>query len=710
MFKILKYAKKYRIYMFFAVIFLVFQAGSELILPQFTSSIVNSGIQFGGIESAAGQYWGKEEADLAKLFMTDDEKALFDSCYELKSGDALGFLEDAYVLKENINKENLTELEMVLCETAAVLSEENAKGTDFSKLLPDEAAQSRENTVEILSASSKDNVKNTAFTFVRDMYEGMGIDVNSIQMNYLFKKGSVMVILAFTAMLAASAGGFCASRIAAGTARDLRYRVFKKVLGFSNAEMGSFSTASLITRCTNDIQQIQMVTGMMFRIVMFAPAMAAGGIVMALKTNLGLSWIIALSVIVLVGMMSVLMAIAMPKFKIMQSLVDRLNLVSREILTGIPVIRAFSREKFEEERFDSANTALMKTQLFTNRTMTFMMPSMTFIMNATSVLIVLAGAHGADSGTMLVGDIMAFISYAMHIIMSFMFITMISIMLPRAAVAADRVEEVLKVENEIKNPEKCIEPEKITGRIEFKNVSFKYSDSEEYVLEDISFTAEPGQTTAIIGSTGSGKSSVVSLIPRLYDVSAGQVLFDGVDIRDMDLKTLRKHIGYVPQKGVLFSGTIRSNILFGAEDDEKIMKMAAQTAQAEEFISGKEEGYDSHIAQGGGNVSGGQKQRLSIARAIAKNPEVYIFDDSFSALDYKTDKMLRDALKRKVGNAAVIIVAQRISTILHAEKIVVLDEGKIAGIGTHEELLKNNDVYRQIALSQLSQKELGENA
>ena len=474
--------------------------------------------------------------------------------------------------------------------------------------------------------------------------------------------------------------------------------------------MGNFSTASLITRCTNDIQQIQMVTVMMFRIVMFAPVMAVGGIVMALKTNIGLSWIIVLAVAVLFSVVIVLMKLAMPKFKIMQTLVDRLNLVAREILTGISVIRAFSREKHEEKRFDDANTRLMKTQLFTNRVMTFMMPAMMLIMNGTSVLVVLAGAHGAENGTMMVGDIMAFISYAMHIIMSFMFITIISIMLPRAAVAADRVEEVLNVKNEIQNPEVIKTPEKIRGKIEFKNVDFRYSDSEEKVLENISFTAEPGQTTAIIGSTGSGKSSVISLIPRLYDVSAGQVLFDGVDVRDMDLKTLRKHIGFVPQKGILFSGTIKSNILFGAENNEDIMKDAAETAQAEEFILSKEEGYNSSISQGGTNVSGGQKQRLSIARAIAKKPEVYIFDDSFSALDYKTDKMLRAALKEKVGSATVIIVAQRISTILHAEKIIVMDEGKIVGMGTHEELLKNNDVYRQIALSQLSPKELGENA
>ncbi len=708
MIKILKYAKKYWYYIIFAVIFLFMQAGSELILPQYTSSIVNNGIQFGGIENAAGTYWGKEEADNAKIFMTDEEKAVFDECYSLENVNS--FNEEVYVLNNGISKEKMTSLENILEETSAVVSTEEGKKTDISSLTEEEAKEIRNSDISMLSASSSSNVKNTAITYVKAMYENIGVDVNSIQINYLKNKGIVMALLAFIAMLAGSAGGFCASKIAAGTSRDLRYKVFKKVLGFSNAEMGNFSTASLITRCTNDIQQIQMVTVMMFRIVMFAPVMAVGGIVMALKTNVGLSWIIVLAVAVLFSVVIVLMKLAMPKFKIMQTLVDRLNLVAREILTGISVIRAFSREKHEEKRFDDANTRLMKTQLFTNRVMTFMMPTMMLIMNGTSVLVVLAGAHGAENGSMMVGDIMAFISYAMHIIMSFMFITMISIMLPRAAVAADRVEEVLNVKNEIQNPEVIKTPEKITGKIEFKNVDFRYSDSEEKVLENISFTAEPGQTTAIIGSTGSGKSSVISLIPRLYDVSAGQVLFDGIDVRDMDLKTLRKHIGFVPQKGILFSGTIKSNILFGAENNEDIMKDAAETAQAEEFILSKEDGYNSPISQGGTNVSGGQKQRLSIARAIAKKPEVYIFDDSFSALDYKTDKMLRAALKEKVGSATVIIVAQRISTILHAEKIIVMDEGKIVGIGTHEELLKNNEVYRQIALSQLSPKELGENA
>jgi len=708
MLKMLKYAKKYWVYMIFAVVFLLVHAGSELIMPKYTSAIVNNGIQFSGIESAADGYFAAEEAELVKVFMTDEEIQLFDECYTLSSTE---FSDKVYVLDENISQEKMAELENVLTETAAVLSVvSNENGMKVSEYEKEDAIKIRQQKAIILSAAGDDNVKNTALTFVKNMYENLGVNVNSIQMNYLKEKGMFMVLLAFAAMCASIISGYCASRISAGVGRDIRFKVFEKVLGFSNAEMSSFSTASLITRCTNDIQQVQMTTGMIFRIVMFAPVMAIGGIIMAVSTNISLSWIIVLAVLVLLSMVILLMSIAMPKFKIMQTLIDKLNLVAREILTGIPVIRAFSREKHEDERFDKANELLMKTQLFTNRTMTFMMPSMAFIMNGTSVLIVLMGAYSANEGNMMVGDIMAFITYAMHIIMSFMFITMISIMLPRAAISAERIDEVLRVENEIRNPETIVEPENIKGKVEFKNVTFKYSDSDEYVLENISFTAEPGQTTALIGSTGSGKSTAVALIPRLYDVTEGQILFDGVDIRDMDMKTLRKHIGFVPQKGILFSGTIKSNILFGAEENEEIMKMAAHTAQAEEFISAKEDAYDSHISQGGSNVSGGQKQRLSIARAIAKKPKVYIFDDSFSALDYKTDKILRKALKEEVSDAAVIIVAQRISTILHAEKIVVLDEGRIVGMGTHEELMNTCEIYRQIALSQLSQKELGENA
>ncbi|MBR5468597.1 MAG: ABC transporter ATP-binding protein, partial [Firmicutes bacterium] len=656
--------------------------------------------------SVTDGYYGIEEAEYTKMLMTDEEEAVFDKFYTVSETE---FAEEVYVLDEGISEEELASLETMLTENTAVLSLYVNENGSFEGLNEENAVQIKESKMAYLLTSGEENVKNTALTFMKNMYEEMGVDVNKMQISYLKSKGLNMIILALAAMIASIISGFCASKISASTGRDLRIKVFEKVLGFSNAEMNSFSTASLITRCTNDIQQIQQITGMMFRIVMFAPVMAVGGIIMAVSTNVSLSWIIALAVLVLLSLVGLLMCIAMPKFKIMQTLIDNLNLVAREILTGIPVIRAFSREKFEEERFDKANARLMKTQLFTNRTMTFMMPSMTLIMNGTAVLIVLMGAKGANEGTMMVGDIMAFISYAMHIIMSFMFITMISIMLPRAVISAERIEEVLKVENEIKNAEATVEPEKIIGKVEFRNVTFRYSDSDENVLENVSFTAMPGETTALIGSTGSGKSTAVSLIPRLYDVSEGAILFDDVDIKDMDMKTLRKNIGFVPQKGILFSGTIKSNILFGEEDDEELMKKAAQIAQAEEFIFTKEGNYESHIAQGGVNVSGGQKQRLSIARAIARQPKVYIFDDSFSALDYKTDKILRKALKENVSNSTVIIVAQRISTILHAEKIVVLDDGKVVGVGTHDELMKNCEVYRQIALSQLSQKELGEN-
>ena len=512
-----------------------------------------------------------------------------------------------------------------------------------------------------------------------------------------------MLALAFLGMLASVTVGLLASRVAASTGRDLIGKVFKKVVGFSNAEFDKFSTASLITRSTNDIQQIQMLAVMLLRMVMYAPIMAIGGIFKVLHTNVSMSWIIVLGVILIVMVVAVLFIVAIPKFKILQNLVDRLNLVTREILTGLSVIRAFSTEKHEEERFDKANRDLTRTNLFVNRAMTFMMP-----MNGITILIVWSGAHGVSDGQMQVGDMMAFIQYTMQIIMSFLMICMISIMLPRAAVAADRVDEILTSETAIedrKTPEKLGENGK--GEVEFHHVSFRYPGAEEDVLHDISFTAKPGQTTAIIGSTGSGKSTMINLIPRFYDVTEGFITLDGKDVRTLTQSDLREEIGYVPQKGVLFSGTIASNILYGNPDgSEAEMKEAAEIAQATEFIEEKHKKYESPIAQGGSNVSGGQKQRLSIARAIAKKPKVYIFDDSFSALDYKTDVTLRAALKEKTQDSTVIIVAQRISTILHAEQIIVLDDGKIAGIGTHKELLKSCDAYYQIASSQLSEAEL----
>ena len=517
-----------------------------------------------------------------------------------------------------------------------------------------------------------------------------------------------MAALAFLGMAASVMVGLLASRVGASTGRNLRSRVFKKVVDFSNNEFDHFSTASLITRSTNDIQQIQLLTVMLLRIVLYAPILAIGGIWQVFQTNVSMSWIIALAVVLIALVILVLFLVAMPKFKILQTLVDKVNLVMREILTGLPVIRAFSTERHEEKRFDAANIDLTKTNLFVNRAMTFMMPVMMLIMNGVSVLIMWTGAHGIDEGQMQVGDMMAFIQYTMQIIMGFLMLCMLSIMLPRAAVAADRVEEVLSSRTVIHDPEqpKSFSGEK-KGLLVFDHVSFKYPGADENVLHDITFTAKPGETTAIIGSTGSGKSTLVNLIPRFYDVSEGNITLDGVDIREVTQHELREKLGYVPQKGLLFSGDIASNIMFGNPGgSEREMTEAAEIAQAAEFIDEKPDGYHSHIAQGGSNVSGGQKQRLSIARAIAKRPEVFIFDDSFSALDFKTDVTLRKALKKRTKDSTVLIVAQRISTILNAEQIIVLDDGRVAGIGTHKDLLKNCEVYRQIAASQLSESEL----
>lgn len=551
-------------------------------------------------------------------------------------------------------------------------------------------------------------IEQAAISYVKTSYENLDIDVDAIQIRYILNTGGKMTALAFLGMLASVMVGFLASRVAASAGRDLRSRVFRKVVGFSNNEFDHFSTASLITRSTNDIQQIQMLMVMLLRIVLYAPIMAVGGVYKVFHTNVSMSWIIGLAVILIGLVVMTLFVVAMPKFKIMQKLVDRLNLVTREILTGLQVIRAFSTEKHEEERFDKANRDLTRTNLFVNRAMTFMMPVMMVIMNGISVLIIWVGANGINDGQMQVGDMMAFIQYTMQIIMSFLMICMISIMLPRAAVAAERVDEVLVSETMIHDPkEPEVLPDIIDGVLKFDHVSFRYPGADEDVLHDITFEARAGETTAIIGSTGSGKSTMVNLIPRFYDVTAGTITLDGIDIRRLTQHDLRDKLGYVPQKGVLFSGNIASNIMFGnAEGSEFDMKEAAEIAQAAEFIEAKHKKYESSIAQGGTNVSGGQKQRLSIARAIAKHPDVFIFDDSFSALDYKTDVALRSALKKWTAESTVLIVAQRISTILHAEQIIVLDGGEIAGIGTHHELLKNCEVYRQIAESQLSEAEL----
>ncbi len=592
----------------------------------------------------------------------------------------------------------------------AMQIEENTEIDFFTLLssLPKEnLIQMKENIVKEMTVSSDTMLESMAISFLQEEYQNIGIALDKVQMNYLRNVGGRMIALALLTMVAAILVGYLSAKLAARTSRDLRNQVFQKVVGFSSEEMNRFSTASLITRSTNDIQQVQQVLVMLFRIVAYAPIMGIGGIIKVFHTNASMTWIIAVAVGVIMFMVMILMQVAMPKFKSMQKLVDRLNLVSREILTGIPVIRAFSREKHEEKRFDSASRDLMKTQLFTTRTMSFMMPAMMFIMNAITVLILWVGSHGIDLGQLQVGDMMAFITYTMQIVMSFLMLTMISVMLPRASVAADRIDEILKSETVIHNPENPKKDVIQKGEVRFENVSFQYPGAEECALTDIDFTAKSGETTAIIGSTGCGKSTLVQLIPRLFDVTKGKITIDGVDIRQMDMKELRRKIGYVPQKGILFSGTIASNLKFGAPDisNEK-MEEAAAIAQATEFIETKPEGYETGIAQGGTNVSGGQKQRLSIARAIAKNPNIYVFDDSFSALDYKTDITLRKALKEKVSEATVLIVAQRISTIIHAEKIIVLEDGKIVGMGTHEELMEDNKVYQQIAMSQLSKGEL----
>ena len=551
-------------------------------------------------------------------------------------------------------------------------------------------------------------VSSMGVAYAKQCDANAGMDMNKIQLNYLLAAGGKMVGLALIMAAATVLVGLAASRVAAGVGMTLRGNLFKKVVGFSNTEMDKFSTASLITRCTNDVQQIQMVTVIMLRIVAYAPIIGIGGIIKVLNTGSHMEWVIGLAVLLIMGFVLVLTSIAMPKFKLMQKLVDKVNLVSREILTGLSVIRAFGREDEEEKRFDAANTELTKTNLFTNRVMTFMMPGMMFIMYVITVLIVWVSAHHIDAGTMQVGTMTAFMTYAMQIVMAFLMLTMLSIMLPRAAVAADRIDEVMKTVSSVENPDNPVHVEdKAEGKVRFNHVNFRYPNAEDCVLENIDFEALPGQTTAIIGSTGCGKSTLVNLIPRLYDVTEGSITIDGTDIRDMSLEDLRGMIGFVPQKAVLFSGTIASNIKFGnsdASDDD--MKQCAQIAQATEFIEEKDDTYNSRIAQGGSNVSGGQKQRLSIARAIAKHPKIFVFDDSFSALDLKTDAALRKALGENVCDSTMIIVAQRVSTILHAEQIIVLDEGRIAGIGTHGQLLENCEVYKEIAMSQLSEEEL----
>ena len=711
------------------VALLIVQAYCDLSLPDYTSKIVDIGIQQGGIESPVPETIRDTTLQALELLMPEDTAAQVDQWYSMKDVDGLWHLspdadmaelEAAFTTPDVVlymaaaqnaaqaagSAETMTpsiyDLDAVSRQFAAM-----AQAPDVREMLQNQLSTA----ISQLDATMADNLSSQAVLLVGLEYEAQGT-AHDVQMAYLLRIGGQMLGLTLLMVAAAVAVGFIASRVSAAIGRDLRREVFSTVVGYSNAEIERFSTASLITRTTNDIQQVQFVCVILLRMVAYAPILGIGGILHVAAGNTGLEWIIFAAVAALLVLITILMNLAMPKFKLMQTLVDRLNLVSRDILTGIMPIRAFSREKFEEARFDKANRDLMSTQLFTNRTMTAMMPFMTLIMNGTSLLIVWFGGKAMDLGTMQVGEMIAFITYTMQIVMSFLMLAMVAVMLPRAGVAAERIDEVIRTPATIHDPdaaaaEPTMKRKNWNGEVEFKDVSFCYPGADSDALEHISFTAKPGQTTAIIGSTGCGKSTLLNLIPRFYDVTGGAVCIDGVDVREMPQATLHDLMGYVPQKGVLFSGTIESNLKFAGEHitDEDV-RTAAGIAQAAEFIDAKPEGYASPIAQGGSNVSGGQKQRLSIARAIAKKPRIYLFDDSFSALDYKTDVALRRALKAQTDNATVIIVAQRISTVLHANRILVLDEGRIVGDGTHAQLLESCPEYQEIARSQLSQKEL----
>ena len=719
MIKLMKYLKRSAGYIVLIIALLFLQAYCDLSLPNYTSNIINVGIQQNGIEDSVPEKIRKTSMDSLKLFMEEDDAKTVDGFYE-EEGDDL-------VLKDKISKEDREELNdifgkpMVIVSTLTSDSEESKaalakmgipEGTDplaaLSQMPAEALAAMKDQVGEKIDKMQESIITQAGVSYVRVEYEAMGEDVDAIQMDYMKATGIRMVLMALVTMMAAVCVVFLSSRVAASMGHDLRGLVYNKVIGFSSREYHKFSTASLITRCTNDIQQIQQVMAMMFRIVLYAPILGIGGVIRVLQRDSSMTWILGVAIVLIMAFMAMLFRIAMPKFTALQTMVDKLNLVTREILTGIPVIRAFSREKHEEERFEDAKITLTKTNLFVNRCMTFMMPVMMLIMNAVSVLTIYSGSYAVDSGSMQVGDVMAFIQYAMQIIMSFLMITAMSIMLPRANVSARRINEVLETEVSVQDPEDPVQPSQdVKGTVEFDHVSFAYPEAGENVITDISFKAEKGETVAIIGSTGSGKSTLINLIPRFYDATEGSVKVDGVDVRKMTQKDVRDRIGYVPQKGVLFSGTIDSNIRYGkTEISEDAVKKAAEVAQATEFIDTKPERYKTPIAQGGSNVSGGQKQRLSIARAIAKDPEIFIFDDSFSALDFKTDSTLRKALKEHTKEATTIIVAQRISTILNADKILVLDDGHMAGIGSHKELMKSCEVYRQIAMSQLSEEEL----
>ena len=717
MLKMFHYMKERWYYVVMIIVLLFVQAYCDLSLPDYTSKIVNVGIQQKGIEDGVPDTIRKESMEHLLLFLDEEEKAEVEDAYTLKG--------DVYE-RNDVTKEERDELNSILAipmmaagslddeekaaeiKTQMGLPEESDLWQVLEQLPQEQLDAMKDSLTEKIKEMPESIVTQAAVQFVQTEYESQGIDVDAMQIQYLMTSGLKMLAMALVIMLAAVSVTFLSSRVAAFLGRNLRNGVYRKVISFSGEELNHFSTASLITRSTNDIQQVQLVFAMIFRIILYAPILGVGGVLKVLQTDVSMTWILGVAVVAILILVGFLFAVAMPKFKVLQYRVDELNLVSREILTGLSVIRAFSREKHEEERFEEVNERLTKTNLFVNRCMTFMMPAMMLIMNGITVLIIYNGSHAVDNGTMQVGNMMAFMQYAMQIIMSFLMITMMSIMLPRASVSAKRINEIMETKVSIESPETAKIPENNKkGEVRFEHVGFAYPGAEEETLSDINFTAQKGETVAFIGSTGSGKSTLVNLIPRFFDVTSGKILVDGVDIREIGLHDLRERIGYVPQKGVLFSGTIDSNIRYGKEDATKEeINRAAEIAQAQEFIGQKEKGMKSEIAQGGTNVSGGQKQRLSIARAIAKNPEIYIFDDSFSALDYRTDVVLRRALKKETKDATTLIVAQRISTILHADKILVLDEGKIVGEGTHKELLKTCEIYQQIAMSQLSKEEL----
>ena len=754
MLKIFKHLRNSSFIIFIIILLLAGQASCELSLPTYTSNIINIGIQQSGIENSVPEVIRKSEMDKLFIFLSDKNKNTILNNYKLLNKNSLSDEEynkykDSYpalsdeeiYLLNTKDKDIIKKLDNILGkpelivyglesdDESAKMIQQQMKNNMTSNMSMANANQNLENMdmfamLQSMPKEQKNNlikemdnqlinlpdamISQSAVSFVKNEYNEIGIDTGKLQTQYILTTGAKMIGITILSVVASITVGFLASRVGASLGRTLRSKTFEKVMRFSSKEMTEFSTASLITRSTNDIQQIQQMTVMMLRMVFFAPFMAIGGIYKALSTNASMAWIIGVAVLGVVVIVGILFATVMPRFKKLQNLVDRLNLVTREILTGLPVIRAFSTERFEENRFDGVNKDLTKVNMFVNRMMSCMMPAMMLVMNAISVLIVWVGAKNIDTGAMQVGDMMAFIQYTMQIVMSFLMISMISVMLPRAAVSANRINEVLEKDiiiKEDKNPQAFDESKK--GLVEFKNVSFKYPDADEDILHDINFTANSGETTAFIGSTGSGKSTLINLILRFHDVTKGEIKVDGVNIKNVRLHDLREKIGYVPQKGVLFSGTIDSNLRYGKKDatQEDIIK-AAKIAQSIDFINNKEDKFDSEISQGGSNVSGGQKQRLSIARAIAKDPEIFIFDDSFSALDFKTDAKLRKALKSETSNSTVLIVAQRISTILDADQIVVLDEGRIVGKGTHKELLKNCEIYKEIALSQLSKEEL----